>query len=81
MWRCICAVVLVPLVVAESQAADLPVTPQKEVESEAEPPRPSFRPYTYYTAIRQGTSEKVALDLMLGPRAGYSHPHAPIRLE
>jgi hypothetical protein len=69
MWHSLCAVILMSSVtLAESERlasqsnTDLPTT--KPVPAQTKPP--GYRQYTYYTEIRQGTTERAAVTLAIG---------------
>jgi len=68
MWRSICAMVLVSSV-ALAQSEDATATagqsPQNTRPDMTKAKSPSYRQYTFYTQIRQGTTERAAIALSL----------------
>jgi len=69
VWRSICAVILLPSLAAaqaDTTATSQRVSPQAPGSETQFQFSPSYRAYTYYAAIRQGTTEKAAVQLVLG---------------
>jgi len=66
MWRTLCAIVLIPsfaLAQFEDATATGSQQPATTPPAPAQTKPPSYRQYTYYAEIRQGTTEKAAIAL------------------
>src|SRR5271166_465429 len=66
MWRALCAVVLLPSIVAAQ--SEVAVTaqgaqPQSGLSAATAPTKPKYRAYTFYNEIRRGTTEDIAVQL------------------
>jgi hypothetical protein len=66
MWRALCAVVLLPsLMAAQSEVGAVAqgIPSQGGGLAETGPSKPLYSSYTYYNEVRQGTAEDVAVEL------------------
>ncbi len=77
MWRHIAAVILLPSLAAAQSAQTQPNPIQQSTPTSSLKPLPlSYQPYAYYSAIRRGRAEQVALEFY--PNALVTTPTQPV---